>query len=84
MSQVNDFRLWAARMGFNQRQVTAAAEIIGINNKATASLTFTGKRELSHAERLAMSAVRAGLQPWTPSYDDELQAALQERGPSAV
>lgn len=84
MSQVNDFRLWAARMGFNQRQVTAAAEVIGINNKATASLTFTGKRELSHAERLAMSAVRAGLQPWTPEYDDELQAGRLAHEPSVA
>lgn len=78
MTASNDFRIWASRMGFNQRQVATAGEHIGINNKWTASKTFTGKRELTQAERLAMSAVRAGLQPWTPEYDDELTAGQEE------
>lgn len=83
MNPLPDFRLWASRMGFGQRQVSAAAELIGINNKWTASNTYTGKRELSTSERLAMSAVRAGLQPWTPEYDAELQAASSESRASA-
>lgn len=76
-SPINHFRVWVARMGFNGRQTTVAAEKIGITSRATASQTFTGKRELTLSERLAMSAVRAGLEPWTPEYDDELQAAKQ-------
>lgn len=84
MSETNDFRIWASRMGFNQRQVAAAGEKIGINNKWTASSTATGKRELTLAERLAMSAVRAGLQPWTPEYDAELTAAKSEADPATA
>lgn len=74
-SATNHFRVWVARMGFNQKQVTKAAREIGIDNVTSASQTFTGKRELTLSERLAMSAVRAGLKPWTPDYDDELMAA---------
>lgn len=73
-SFISDFRLWVSRMGFNQRQVTVAADLIGIGTSKTASLTYTGRRELTQTERLAMSAVRLGLKPWTPGYDDELQA----------
>ncbi len=62
---INHFRVWVIRMGFNQKQITAAANTIGIQNSVTASLTFNGKRELTLTERLAMSARRAGLQPWT-------------------
>ena len=82
MSQENDFRQWASRMGYNQRQVATAGEQIGINNKWTASSTATGKRELTRAERLAMSAVRFGLKPWTPEYDDELTEARKELPPA--
>lgn len=70
---ISHFRLWASRMGFGQRQISAAAELIGINNKWTASMS----------ERLAMSAVRAGLKPWSPEYDAELQAA-SEVAPATV
>lgn len=71
-SSIPDFRVWLARMGFHSRQVTAGAELIGIRNSSTASATNTGARELSASERLAMSAVRVGLKPWSPAYDDEL------------
>ena len=80
---INHFRLWASRMGLGQRQIGAAAELIGINNKWTASNTYTGKRELAMSERLAMSAVRAGLKPCSPEYDAELQAA-SEAAPATV
>lgn len=70
------FRAWATRMGFHNKQVLMAGQKIGIKNTTTASLTYRGKRELTLTERLAMSAVRAGLQPWDPAYDDELIAAL--------
>ncbi|WP_187967905.1 hypothetical protein [Aquibium microcysteis] len=73
-SSIPDFRVWLARMGFNSRQVAAGAELIGIKNARTASSTNTGARDLMVSERLAMSAVRVGLKPWSPEYDDELVA----------
>lgn len=83
-SSVPDFRVWLARMGFSSRQVTAGAELIGINNARTASSTNTGARDLTVAERLAMSAVRAGLRPWTPEYDDELVERGMVHRPSSA
>ncbi len=80
----NDFRIWVARMGFNQREITKAAREVGINNRTTVSETFQGRRELTLSERLAMTAVRAGLKPWTPEYDDELMAGRKEREPNAA
>lgn len=71
----NDFREWASRLGFGKKQVSVAASLIGIGHKDTASKVATGKRELTQTERLAMSAIRAGLQPWTPGYDSALLAA---------
>ena len=70
-SALNDFRTWVARMGFNSKQQSQAALLIGMEGRV-ASSTSTGKRELTPTERLAMSAIRAGLKPWTPEYDDEL------------
>lgn len=71
---IPDFRLWAARMGYGQRAISKAGEAIGLTGKSTTSLTYNGRRELTETERLAMTAVRLGLKPWTPEYDDELQA----------
>lgn len=68
----NDFRIWMARMGF--KRMGDAGREIGIRSDPTISAVSTGRRELSVTERLAMSAVRAGLQPWTPDYDDALKA----------
>lgn len=73
MSTINDFRIWVARSGFNSRQISKAAALIGISGLNTVSSLSTGKRELTVSERLAMSAVRVGLKPWTPDYDDELR-----------
>lgn len=70
-----DFRIWVARMGYGERQNRQAAALIGLTGKTTTSAICNGKRELTMVERLAMSAVRAGLRPWTPEYDDELQEA---------
>jgi hypothetical protein len=69
---MNDFRIWMARMGF--RGKGEAGRRIGIMSDPTTSAIVNGKRELTPSERLAMSAVRAGLQPWTPDYDDELMS----------
>lgn len=68
------FRQWLRRMGFNGHQVMTGAARIGINTPRIASAISTGKRELTLTERLAMSAVRAGLEPWSPEYDGELMA----------
>lgn len=66
------FREWIRLMGLHGKQVMAGAKLIGITNVTTASSTFTGKRKLKETERLAMSAIRLGLKPWTPEYDAEL------------
>ena len=71
--RINDFREWMERMGFNGHQVAIAGSLVGLG-ATTLSKTRSGQRDLTHAERLAMSAVRAGLQPWTPEYDDKLMA----------
>lgn len=74
-SQVaNDFREWISRMGFKGAKVSQAAQALGFQSHITPSALSTGKRELTLTERLAMSAIRAGLQPWTPEYDDVLVA----------
>jgi hypothetical protein len=70
----NDFREWCKRLGFNGKQLSAAGSLIGISAR-NSSLTASGHRELSPSERLAMSAVRVGLLPWTPGYDAALTAA---------
>lgn len=74
MTEFSDFRTWAGRLGYNNRQTTEAAELIGMTGQTKVSFTYTGKRDLTVCERLAMSAVRAGLKPWSPEYDDELMA----------
>lgn len=70
---MNDFKRWSALMGFNRKQVRECCRLIGITGPTSASMISTGKRELKETERLAMSALRLGLKPWTPDYDDELQ-----------
>lgn len=67
---MTDFSRWCAVMGFNGKQIGAAGKAIGIE-PPVASHTNTGKRDLTYTERLAMSAVRAGLEPWTPDTDAE-------------
>ena len=84
MSTINDFRIWVARSGFNSRQISKAAALIGISGLNTVSSLSTGRRELTVSERLAMSAVRAGLKPWTPDYDDELKRAAADRPDSSA
>ncbi len=67
-----DFRAWLQSMGLSRGATTVGASLIGITGRTRASETATGKRELTHTERLAMSAVRAGLNPWRPEYETEL------------
>lgn len=76
MTTVNHFRDWCTRLGFNdKKQLSVAGELLGMERR-TASKTANGHRELTQVERLAMSAIRAGLQPWTPGYDPVLSAAV--------
>lgn len=70
----NDFREWASRLGFGKKQISVAGSLLGLAPR-TSSLTANDHRELTQTERLAMSAIRAGLQPWTPGYDSALLAA---------
>jgi hypothetical protein len=80
---MSDFAEWMKVMGYNGKQVTEAAALIGIENKFTASNTFRDKRALSKSERLAMSAVRAKLPEWTPETDAQTSAFAGENN-SAV
>lgn len=69
----NDFLNWMTRMGLNQKQTYHGAKMIGIMGQTSASHTVTGKRDLKQVERLAMSALRLGLKPWSPEYDAQLE-----------
>lgn len=80
MKKLNDFLAWMGRVGY--RRQGAAGRAIGLMSDPTITAVVHGRRELTLTERLAMSAVRAGLQPWTPDYDAELMAAQQERLPA--
>jgi hypothetical protein len=75
--KVNVFKLWMQRMGFHGRQVMEACVAIGVDGRRTGSKIHNGQRELTETELLAMSAVTAGLKPWSPAYHDEL-VALRE------
>lgn len=80
---INHFREWAARLGFGKKQVSVAGSLIGLAPR-TSSLTANDHRELTQTERLAMSAIRAGLQPWTPGYDSALLAASSGSRPATA
>lgn len=82
IAPATDFRIWLNRMGFNAKQVAMGAELIGMAGRGTASATAAGKRQLTETERLAMTAARLGLKPWTPEYDDELQVMELVNAPS--
>jgi len=69
---MNIFREWMHRMGFNGKQVTKAGNAIGMTGVRSIQATGTGEREVTETERLAMSAVAAGLEPWSPDYHDKL------------
>lgn len=70
MKYHTDFAAWITAIGMNGKQVTAAGRLMGIGSR-TALESFRGNRSLTETERLAMSAVRAGLPPWTPEDDEQ-------------
>ncbi len=63
---MSEFRTWMRAMGLNFKQVSTAAEMLGITTVVASHLS-RGKRELSQQERLAMAALLAGLKPWDES-----------------
>jgi hypothetical protein len=67
-----DFQVWMRAMGFHGKQIAHAGRLIGHGNADTSQKTNKGDRELTHTERLAMAAVRAGLPAWTPQTDQEI------------
>lgn len=68
-----DAAIWLERMGFNGKQVSMAAERIGMSGR-NFMRRRDGESDLTLTERLAMAAVRAGLPPWTPEVDSHLEA----------
>jgi len=66
-----DAAIWLERMGFNGKQVSKGAETIGMSGR-NFMRRRDGETELTYMERLAMSAVRAGLPPWSPETDADL------------
>lgn len=69
----SDFKQWVAAMGFNQKQVAQAGELIGMK-EGVASIRNRGEKEPNLTERLAMAAVAAGIPPWEPSKQVEIEA----------
>lgn len=63
------FREWMKRMGYNLRQLSEAANSIGVNYDA---LRKRPNEQVSETELLAMAARRAGLGPWSPETDPGL------------
>ncbi len=72
---MNLFKEWMKAMGYHGKQVTEAGKSIGFGETNAISRTHRGLRELTITEQLAMSAVRAGLKPWTMENDHEAVAA---------
>jgi hypothetical protein len=63
------FKAWAETMGFNNKELSQAGDLIGVKYPTLARRL--GDQGLSKTERLAMAAIRAGLSPWTPKADRE-------------
>ena len=65
------FAQWLRHMGFHRRQVAQGGELLGLRPEA-AGRRNRGEVEPDTMERLAMSAVRAGLPPWSPENDRQI------------
>jgi hypothetical protein len=75
--KANMFKVWMELMKFNGKEVGKAGSLIGLGTRETASAKNTGKSEVNHTELLAMSAVAAGLKPWSPEYHPHLVAVKE-------
>ncbi|MGH0003160.1 hypothetical protein ACQU0X_24080 [Pseudovibrio ascidiaceicola] len=83
-NEKTDFEIWMRALGYNGKQVGEAGACIGLTNTSV-RMTKKGDRELKLVERLAMSAIRAGLPEWTPETDEEIHAlALLRKSLQAV
>lgn len=69
----SDFKRWIAAIGFNRKEVAKAGELIGIGRNSSQERN-QGQKDCSLTERLAMSAIAAGLPPWEPSNQEEIEA----------
>lgn len=73
------FAKWRTALGLGgAKQVGEAGELLGLP-VAAASRRNRGTLEADYIERLAMSAVRAGLPPWSPKADREIAAVARRR-----
>lgn len=70
----NDFRRWLVACGHNAKQVSAAGALIGLTDRA-ALARYRGELPLNLTERLAMTAARLGLPPWSPDTAGEVEGA---------
>lgn len=70
------FDAWLAAMGFTYGR--EGGDAIGVSE----STLFRRRRDssdMNRTELLAMSAVRAGLEPWSPEVDQEILDLLQAK-----
>lgn len=67
---MNLFREWMSHMGFNGKQMTQAATLLGIGPGRTQALS-AGSKPSSSTELLAMSALAAGLPEWSPETHED-------------
>lgn len=70
------FRDFSVKMGFNAKQIAEAGNAIGLSAPVSYAIS-QGRREVSETERLAMSAVLAGLAPYDGGNEDEIIAVRQ-------
>ncbi|EFO30120.1 putative phage repressor [Roseibium sp. TrichSKD4] len=67
------FNAWVASLGFNERELRSAGELLGFDKNQIYAVR-AGKRPLKKAEKLAMAAVKAELAEWAPEHDKNLLA----------
>lgn len=72
------FGQWLTAMGFNGKQVSKGGALLGLGNQASVRRNL-GDVESELVEQFAMSALRAGLPPWSPKTDAEIAAVGEVR-----
>lgn len=70
------FAQWIEALGFNKKEVSKAGALLGLSTPASVRRNL-GQTEPTLAERLAMTAVRLGLEPWSPELEAEFVASGQ-------
>jgi hypothetical protein len=69
----SDFKKWMDAVGFNGKEVTKAGAAMGIG-MTSARERYRSEKEPSLTERLAMAAIAAGLPPWSPETEAEIES----------